>query len=149
MPRAGYDNSNARAHTEKYLTDPENAQFIYPYGTDKPVTTLLLTTTGRKSGELRTTPLIYKKVDDKFVIIASLGGNPEHPFWYLNLLSNPECIIQVGRTVMKARARTVPDDERARLWAEAAKQYPDYDEYQTRTSRKIPVVAVEPLPRPE
>lgn len=145
MPRAGYDNSNAKAHTEKYLTDPENAQFIYPYGKDKPVTTLLLTTTGRKSGELRTTPLIYKKVGEAYVIVASLGGNPEHPFWYLNLLSNPDCTIQVGRTVLKARARTVPDDERTRLWTEAARQYPDYDEYQSRTSRKIPVVAVEPV----
>lgn len=145
MPRAGYDNSNAKAHTERYRVDPENAQYIYPFGKDKPVTTLLLTTTGRKSGELRTTPLIYKQVGEAYVIVASLGGNPEHPFWYLNLLSNPECTIQVGRKVMKAKARTAPDDERTRLWAEAVKQYPDYDEYQTRTSRKIPVVAVEPV----
>lgn len=145
MPRAGYDNSNAVNHVKRYLEDPDNAQFIYPYGKDKPVTTLLLTTIGRKSGEPRTTPLIYKKVGDTYVIVASLGGNPEHPLWYLNLVATPDCKIQVGRETLKVRARTAPEGERERLWEEAVRQYPDYNDYQARTQRRIPVVALEPL----
>jgi deazaflavin-dependent oxidoreductase (nitroreductase family) len=149
MPRSGYDNSGSQAHLRQYLENPEQAQFIYPHGKDKPVTTLLLTTTGRKSGQPRTTPLIYKKVDKAYVIVASLGGNPEHPLWYLNLEAAPDCVIQVGRETLKVKARTVPDGERERLWAEAVMQYPDYNEYQARTQRKIPVVALEPVPAPD
>ena len=145
MPRSGYDNSGAQAHLQLYLKDPDKAQFIYPHGEDKPVTTLLLTTTGRKSGLSRTTPLIYKKVGDAYIIVASLGGNPEHPLWYLNLVATPDCEIQVGRVTLKAKARTVPDGERERLWAAAAEQFPDYNDYQARTQRQIPVVALEPV----
>lgn len=143
MPRAGYDGSSARAHVDRYRADPDTAQFIYPHGKDKPVTSLLLTTTGNKSGVLRTTPLIYKKVGDAYIIVASLAGNPDHPFWYLNLLATPDCKIQVGRTILKVKARTVNDEERGKLWAEVVLQYPDYDEYQARTERTIPIVALE------
>jgi len=104
---------------------------------------LLLTTKGRKTGEPRTTPLIYENADDKYVIVASKGGAPEHPGWYRNLSKNPEVELQVKDEVFPARARTAEGEEREQLWKLAAQQWPDYDAYQTRTDREIPVVVLE------
>jgi deazaflavin-dependent oxidoreductase (nitroreductase family) len=104
---------------------------------------LLLTTKGRKTGEPRTTPLIYEKAGDRYVIVASKGGAPEHPGWYRNLAKEPEVELQVKGEVFPARARTASGDEREQLWKLAAQQWPDYDEYQTRTDREIPVVVLE------
>ena len=104
---------------------------------------LLLTTKGRKTGEARTTPLIYENADGKYVIVASKGGAPEHPGWYKNLVKEPEVELQVKDEVFPARARTAQGEERARLWKLAAQQWPDYDAYQTRTDREIPVVVLE------
>ena len=104
---------------------------------------LLLTTKGRKSGEPRTKPLIYEEDGDRYVIVASKGGAPEHPGWYRNLSKNPEVELQVKDEVFPARARTAEGEEREQLWKLAAQQWPDYDAYQTRTDREIPVVVLE------
>jgi deazaflavin-dependent oxidoreductase (nitroreductase family) len=104
---------------------------------------LLLTTKGRKSGEPRTTPLIYENADDKYVIVASKGGAPEHPGWYENLSKEPQVELQVKDEVFPARARTAEGEEREQMWKLAAQQWPDYDEYQKKTDREIPVVVLE------
>lgn len=107
------------------------------------VTTLLFTTTGRKSGEKRTNAIIYTQVGDKYVIIASKGGSPTHPAWYLNILEDPNIEVQVKADVFQATARTAESPEREELWAEAVKAWPNFDVYQSRTDRKIPVVVIE------
>ena len=105
---------------------------------------LLLTTTGRRSGEPRTSPLIYEDTGDgAYVIVASKGGAPEHPDWYRNLQEQPEVEVQIRDDVFAARARTAEGEERERLWRLAAQQWPDYDAYQERTDREIPVVVLE------
>jgi proline iminopeptidase len=104
---------------------------------------LLLTTKGRTTGEPRTTPLIYETDGDRYVIVASQGGAPEHPGWYRNLVKEPEVELQVWDEVFPARARTAEGEERDRLWRLAAQQWPDYDEYVKRTDRQIPVVVLE------
>ncbi len=106
---------------------------------------LLLTTTGRTSGEPRTTPLIYESAGDAYVIVASKGGAPEHPGWYRNLAKTPEVELQVRDEVFAARARTATGDERERLWRLAARQWPAYDDYAEKTDREIPVVVLERL----
>jgi proline iminopeptidase len=104
---------------------------------------LLLTTKGRKTGEPRTTPLIYESDGDRYVIVASKGGAPQHPGWYRNLAQDPDVEVQVKDDVFRARAQTAEGDERERLWRLAAQQWPDYDAYQQRTDREIPVVVLE------
>ena len=106
-------------------------------------TILLLTTTGRKSGEPRTTPLIYAQDGDRYVIVASKGGAPEHPGWYENLAKDPSVELQVKDEVFPARARTAEGEERERLWRKANEVWSHYDEYQTKTDREIPVVVLE------
>jgi proline iminopeptidase len=105
--------------------------------------TLLLTTKGRKTGNETTSPLIYEDAGDAYVIVASKGGAPKHPGWYRNLVKDPNVRVQVKDDVFDARARTASGDERERLWQLAAQQWPDYDTYQTRTDREIPVVVLE------
>jgi proline iminopeptidase len=104
---------------------------------------LLLTTKGRKSGEPRTIPLIYEGDGDRYVIVASKGGAPEHPGWYRNLQKDPNVELQVRDEVFPARARTAEGEERERLWQLVNEQWPDYDSYQTKTEREIPVVVLE------
>jgi deazaflavin-dependent oxidoreductase (nitroreductase family) len=105
---------------------------------------LLLSVTGRKSGKRRTTPLLYGRDGDNFVLIASMGGAPKHPAWYLNL-QGQEAEIQVGREKLRVRARDAEGEERDRLWAHMVSLYPAYDSYQKKTSRRIPVVVLEPV----
>lgn len=105
---------------------------------------LLLTTTGRRTGEPRTRPLIYERAGDAYVIVASKGGAPQHPHWYLNLVAEPQVEVQLGAEVFPARARTATGEERARLWELVNRQWPDYESYQQRTKRVIPVVVLEP-----
>ncbi len=105
--------------------------------------TLLLTTRGRKTGEPRTAPLIYESSPNGYVIVASNGGAQKHPGWYRNLLRDPHVEVQVEGDVFPAEARTATGEERAELWRLAVQQWPPYDEYQTRTSREIPVVVLE------
>ncbi|MCB2077382.1 MAG: nitroreductase family deazaflavin-dependent oxidoreductase [Novosphingobium sp.] len=107
------------------------------------VPTLLFTSKGRKSGEMRTIPIIYTPVGDKYVIIASKGGSPTHPAWYLNISEDPNIEVQIKGDVFPATARTAGSPEREELWAEAVKAWPNYDVYQSRTERKIPVVVIE------
>ena len=134
-------------HIELYRTDPEKAHMwdSSPLGGPGLLPTLLLTTTGRKSGEPRALPLIYGEAGNGYVIIASKGGMPNHPIWYLNLEANPECELMVGSKPVSARARIAEGEERERLWAEMAKIYPPYTEYQERAeARTIPVVVLDP-----
>ncbi|MFX0594307.1 nitroreductase family deazaflavin-dependent oxidoreductase [Melissospora conviva] len=107
------------------------------------VYTLLLTTRGRRSGQLRRTALIYGRDGDRYLVVASQGGAPSHPYWYLNLLADPEVQVQVGSEVFTARARTADARERARMWATMAAIWPQYDDYQAKTGREIPVVVLE------
>lgn len=104
---------------------------------------LLLTTKGRVTGEARTIPIIFNQDGDRYFIIASSGGAPTHPKWYLNLLAEPHVQIQVKAVKFGAMARTVDSPERERLWKIATQTWPNYDAYATRTSRKIPVVVLE------
>jgi len=106
--------------------------------------TLLLTTTGRRSGEERTTPLIYAPHGDAFAIVASNGGSPTPPAWYLNLAEDPEVEVQVKSDVFRAKARTADPEERAAIWPTMTTEWPAYDEYQERTEREIPIVLLEP-----
>ena len=107
-------------------------------------TILLLTTTGRLSGEERTTPLIYRADDKKWVVVASKGGSPDHPDWYKNLEAKPDATIQVKRRVTPVRARTAHGAEREQLWQLMTENWPSYDTYQEKTAREIPVVVLEP-----
>lgn len=105
--------------------------------------TLLLTTKGRKSGEERTTPLIYALHGDAYTIVASKGGTDEPPAWYLNLDADPEVEVQVLGDRFKANARTASAEEKAEIWPTMVSEWPAYDEYQARTSREIPIVILE------
>ena len=107
------------------------------------VRTLLLTTTGRKSGEERTTPLIYGEDDGRFVVVASKGGAPDDPAWMKNLREDPEARVQVAADKFDARARAATGEERDRLWAQMAEIWPAYEDYATKTDRQIPVVVLE------
>jgi deazaflavin-dependent oxidoreductase (nitroreductase family) len=135
-------------HIELYRSDPEKAQHwdSTPLGGPGILPTLLLTSTGRKSGEPRPLPLIYGEAGDSYIVIASKGGMPSHPAWYLNLEANPECELMVGPRALRARARVAEGEERARIWKQMAKIYPPYDDYQkTAGERTIPVVVLDPI----
>ena len=105
---------------------------------------LLLTTTGRKTGKSRTTPLQYLEDGENMVIVASNGGNPRHPAWWFNLESNPEAEAQVGKVTRRVRAETASEEERGRLWPLLVETTPAYAEYQKGTERTIPVVILRP-----
>jgi deazaflavin-dependent oxidoreductase (nitroreductase family) len=106
-------------------------------------TILLLTTKGRSSGEPRTTPLIHRTDDERWIVVASKGGAPEHPGWYENLLASPQAMIQVKDDQIPVRAGTAEGAERERLWSLMTEVWPAYDEYQQKTDRQIPVVVLE------
>ena len=127
-------------HTRRYIDSGGEDGHEWRPG----VPTLLLTTTGRKSGVKRRTALIYGRDNADYVIVASKGGTPDHPAWYLNLEADPEVEIQVLDDVLPATARTVTGEERERLWALMRQIWPAYDEYQTKTDRQIPVVVLTP-----
>ncbi|MGZ6825799.1 MAG: nitroreductase family deazaflavin-dependent oxidoreductase [Mycobacteriales bacterium] len=107
-------------------------------------TALLLTVTGRTTGEPRRTALYYVRDGDRYVVVASQGGAPTHPQWYLNLLADPHVTIQVGPDVMPAVATTAGPEERGRLWELSVRNWPAYEEYQAKTEREIPVVVLTP-----
>ena len=126
-------------HVRRYIeTDGEEG---YTWREGSPI--LLLTTTGRKSGEERTMPLIFGEDGDSQVLVASRGGAPQHPAWYLNLEANPEVGVQVKADKFRARARIAEGEERERLWKAMNEIWPHYDEYQTKTTRQIPVVVLD------
>jgi len=135
-------------HIELYRTDPAKAHMwdSSVLGGPGVLPTLLLTTTGRKSGEKRALPLIYREVDGAYVIIASKGGMPNHPIWFLNLEADPNCDLMVGAKAVKARARVAEGDERERLWKLLDEIYPPYTDYQKNAGdRVIPVVVLDPV----
>jgi deazaflavin-dependent oxidoreductase (nitroreductase family) len=107
--------------------------------------TLLLTTQGRKSGKLRRTALIYGRDGKNYLLVASNGGDPNHPSWYLNLSANPDVEIQAGTEKFRARARTATAEEKPRLWKNMSGIFPKYDQYQAKAGREIPLVIVEPV----
>jgi deazaflavin-dependent oxidoreductase (nitroreductase family) len=108
------------------------------------VPTLLLTTTGRRSGQPRTTALIFGRDGNDYLVVASQGGMPTHPNWYWNLTDNPAAKIQVKAEHLTVTARTADDAEKPRLWKIVTNVWPNYDTYQTRTDRIIPVVVLTP-----
>jgi F420H(2)-dependent quinone reductase len=139
-------------HIKLYMEDPEAAHMwdSTPLGGPGILPTLLLTTSGRKSGDSRSLPLIYKEIDGNFVIIASKGGAASHPSWFLNLQSNAYCEIQVGPRHFKAQMRLATDSERGDMWAQMAELYPPYDDYQVKAgAREIPVVVLQPRSQEE
>jgi len=135
-------------HSNRYLssggTDGHMYKVTPPGYSEMDVPSLLLTTTGRKSGEKFIFPLFYGKTGDSYIIVASKGGAPQHPGWYRNILANPEVEVQVGTSKMKAKARTAAGEERSRLWETALKFWPPYADYQQKTQREIPVVVLDP-----
>jgi deazaflavin-dependent oxidoreductase (nitroreductase family) len=104
---------------------------------------ILLTTTGAKTGQRRIIPLMYVSDGDRVLAIASKGGSPKHPLWYHNLLAHPEVTVEVGREKFDATARVLTGEERKRAFARAAEVFPPYAEYQKKTPREIPVIALE------
>ena len=104
---------------------------------------LLLTTTGSRSGEPRTTPLIYGRSRDDHLVVASNGGSPTPPAWYVNLTEQPAVEVQVLGDRFRARARTATPEEKPAMWQEMVRHWPAYDDYQRRTDRQIPVVVLE------
>lgn len=125
-------------HVRKYVETDGEVGHEWLHGT----TTLVLTTTGRKSGEKYQHALIYRTWGDDYVVVASKGGAPEHPDWYLNLKADPDVEVQVGDDKFAATARDATADERPQLWAMMSEVWPDYDEYQKKTEREIPIVVV-------
>jgi deazaflavin-dependent oxidoreductase (nitroreductase family) len=110
------------------------------------VPSLLLTTTGQRSGEKRTSPLFYGTAGTAYVVIGSKGGADTQPGWYLNLRANPVVEVQVAREHFTARARVATSQEREQLWEQMVQLYPPYREYQKKTKREIPVVVLEKQP---
>jgi deazaflavin-dependent oxidoreductase (nitroreductase family) len=105
---------------------------------------VILTTKGRKTGKLRKTPLMRVKHGDRYAVVASLGGAPQHPVWYLNVEANPEVTLQDGPEVRRYLAHTASPEEKAEWWPRATEVWPDYDNYQANTDRVIPLVVLEP-----
>jgi deazaflavin-dependent oxidoreductase (nitroreductase family) len=139
MPRRDASGLHGPEHVRHYLeTDGE-------YGHDwrNGSSVLLLTTTGNRSGEQRTAPLIYGRDGDAYLVVASKGGSPDPPAWYVNLEADPDVEVQVLGDRFRARARTATAEERPRMWEEMRSHWPDYHAYQARTDREIPVVVLE------
>jgi len=113
-------------------------------GTFRGAPVLLLTTTGRKTGKHRTTPLLYIIDNKNYAVVASNGGRDSYPSWWTNLRKSPEAEIWIKKEKKKVRAEQAPDNEKARLWSLLTKMYPTYDDYQKKTTRKIPVVVLKP-----
>lgn len=111
------------------------------FGSDRPL--LLLTTTGGKTGRLHTTPVMYLRDGERLVIFATKGGAPTNPDWYHNLVANPTVSVEVGTEAFEARATVAQGAERAEIYARQASLYPQFAEYEAKTTRQIPVVILE------
>ena len=136
-----------KEHVELYLQDGEAGHYWDASlgGGEGMLTTLLLTTTGRKSGKSLVLPLIYRPTGDGgYCIIASKGGAPAHPAWFLNLEANPAVHVQVATDKFDAVARVAEGEERERLWQMMVDYYAPYTDYQAATERQIPVVVLDP-----
>lgn len=138
-----------KEHVERYLSDGEAGHLWDASlgGGEGMLTTLLLTTTGRKSGRLSILPLIYRPTaDGGYCVIASKGGSPAHPSWFLNLKANANAHIKVANEELDVTARVAEGEEREALWQMMADYYAPYTDYQSRTERQIPVVVLDPVP---
>jgi deazaflavin-dependent oxidoreductase (nitroreductase family) len=113
-------------------------------GTFQKIPIALLTTTGRKSGRPRVSPLYFLRDRDRVIVAASKGGAAKNPMWYLNIKANPAVSVQIKNEVLNLTARDATDDERARYWPQLVKMYPAYADYQSWTDRTIPIVICEP-----
>jgi proline iminopeptidase len=138
-PMSEAENLFGDEHVRRYRETGGKVGHIWREGS----TILLLTTTGRKSGEKRTVPLIYAQDGDRYVIVASKGGAPEHPGWYENLAKTRDVEVQVKDQLFRAHARDAQGEERARLWRLANTVWKSYDDYAKKTDREIPVVVLE------
>lgn len=139
-----------RDHIDRYLSSGGTDGHMYTITPANlptmTVPSLLLTTTGRKSGKRYLFPLFYGSVGDSYIVVASKGGAPEHPGWYRNLVADPHVEVQVGTKKLAAIARTATGAERERLWDLAIKFWPPYVDYQTKSAgREIPVVVLDPV----
>lgn len=128
-------------HVERYEASSGTDGGTMPNGSG----VVVLTTRGRTTGKLRKSPLVRVADGDRYVVIASMGGAPRHPSWYLNLVADADVLLQDGASVLEMRARVTAGDERVRMWELAVEQWPDYAEYQKQTDREIPVVVLEPV----
>lgn len=127
-------------HTKKYVETGGEEGYMW-----RGYPTLVLTTTGRKSGDLRRNALIFGRDGDDYILVASYGGRAQHPLWYLNLVADPSVTIQDRADVVRCTASTEPEgDHRDRLWAQMVAIYPPYEEYQAKTERRIQIVRVRP-----
>ena len=106
---------------------------------------LLLNTVGRKTGRKRTSPLLYVMDGEDFVVIASKGGAPTHPAWYLNLMANPEATVEIGDREVRVEAEVADPEDKPRLWQKMVEMYPTYDDYQRKTEREIPLLVLRPV----
>lgn len=127
-------------HVRKYEETDGEVGHVWQNG----VPTLVLTTTGRKTGEPRKSALIYQTHGDSYVVVASKGGAPDDPGWYKNLVADPNVKLQVGAEKFDAVARTAGAEEKAALWPTMAAVWPSYDDYKKKTDRDIPVVLLDP-----
>jgi proline iminopeptidase len=136
-------------HASRYISSGGTDGHLYtitpPGYSEMTVPSLLLTTTGRQSGEKFIFPLFYGQTGNSYIIVASKGGAPEQPGWYRNLLANSEVDVQVGTKKLKAKARTATGEERSQLCNRAVAFWPPYADYQKKTNREIPVVVLDPL----
>jgi deazaflavin-dependent oxidoreductase (nitroreductase family) len=135
---SGDDNLFGQEHVRVYRETGGERGYHWRKGT----AILLLTTKGRSSGQERTTPLIHRVDGDRWVIVASKGGAPDHPGWFKNLAADPAATIQVKDEQIPVSASVAEGEERDRLWATMIEAWPDYDEYQKKTDRQIPVVVL-------
>jgi deazaflavin-dependent oxidoreductase (nitroreductase family) len=133
------DHLHGPEHVERYRATDGAEGYRWRRNTE----ILLLTTTGRKSGEKRTQALIFREVDGRYVIVASKGGNPTHPGWFVNMRDEPEVEVQVKGDRFRARHHVAQGEERERLWGLMTEVWPDYDAYQKKTDREIPIVVLE------
>jgi deazaflavin-dependent oxidoreductase (nitroreductase family) len=125
-----------REHVDRYVATNGEEGYTWREGTE----ILILTTKGRKSGELRSNALIFGQHGDDYLVVGSKGGSPAPPAWYVNLTANPEVQVQVKGDRFAAHARTATAAEKSELWKIMTTAWPHYDEYQQRTEREIPVV---------
>jgi deazaflavin-dependent oxidoreductase (nitroreductase family) len=127
-------------HVQRYIETNGEEGYDWRNGTK----ILVLFTKGRKSGEERANALIFEPDGADYLVVASKGGTPDHPAWFLNLEAHPEDVeVQVKGDRFKAHARTATDDEKPRMWKKMTEAWPDYDSYQEKTDRQIPVVVLE------
>lgn len=133
---------DAKADVQRYLDNPDG--WLTGKGSPSGLPTLLLTVLGRKSGEQRTTPLVFLQDGEQMVVVGSLAGYDEHPAWYRNVSANPNCWVQLDRKKMTAVARDARPEEREALWPKLDMVFPAWGFFQKQTDRPFPIVILTP-----